>query len=36
MSENQFLYLSRADVEKTALDMPTILRLLLPWRFRPG
>jgi len=28
MSENQFLYLSRADVEKTALDMPTILRLL--------
>jgi ornithine cyclodeaminase/alanine dehydrogenase len=28
MSENQLLYLSRADVEKTALDMPTILRLL--------
>jgi len=28
MSENQFLYLSRADVEKTALDMPTILHLL--------
>jgi len=28
MPENQLLYLSRADVEKTALDMPTILRLL--------
>ena len=28
MSEKQLLYLSRADVEKTALDMPTILRLL--------
>ncbi|MDO9130045.1 MAG: hypothetical protein Q7U34_09285, partial [Anaerolineales bacterium] len=28
MSENQILYLSRVDVEKTALDMPTILRLL--------
>jgi ornithine cyclodeaminase/alanine dehydrogenase len=28
MPENQILYLSRADVEKTALDMPTILRLL--------
>jgi ornithine cyclodeaminase/alanine dehydrogenase len=28
MTENRILYLSRADVEKTALDMPTILRLL--------
>lgn len=28
MSETQLLYLSRADVEKTALAMPTILRLL--------
>jgi len=28
MPSNQFLYLSRADVEKTALDMPTILHLL--------
>jgi len=28
MPSNQLLYLSRADVEKTALDMPTILRLL--------
>jgi len=28
MSESKILYLSRADVEKTALDMPTILRLL--------
>jgi ornithine cyclodeaminase/alanine dehydrogenase len=28
MTENKILYLSRADVEKTALDMPTILRLL--------
>ena len=28
MSESKILYLSRADVEMTALDMPTILRLL--------
>lgn len=28
MSENQLLYLSRADVEKTALGMPTILSML--------
>ena len=28
MAEQQFLYLSRADVEKVALDMPTILKLL--------
>ena len=28
MTENKILYLSRADVEKTALDMPSILRLL--------
>jgi len=28
MPSNQLLYLSRADVEKTALDMPTILHLL--------
>jgi len=28
MPSNQLLYLSRADVEKTALDMPTILCLL--------
>jgi len=28
MPSNQLLYLSRADVERTALDMPTILRLL--------
>jgi ornithine cyclodeaminase/alanine dehydrogenase len=28
MTENKILYLSRADVEKTALDMPTILKLL--------
>jgi ornithine cyclodeaminase/alanine dehydrogenase len=28
MEENQLLYLSRADVEKTALDMPTIIHLL--------
>jgi ornithine cyclodeaminase/alanine dehydrogenase len=28
MPTQQLLYLSRADVEKTALDMPTILRLL--------
>jgi ornithine cyclodeaminase/alanine dehydrogenase-like protein (mu-crystallin family) len=28
MPENQILYLSRVDVENTALDMPTILRLL--------
>ena len=28
MSESKILYLSRADVEMTAIDMPTILRLL--------
>ena len=28
MTEQQVLYLSRADVEKVALDMPTILKLL--------
>src|SRR5512135_3293934 len=28
MAEQQVLYLSRADVEKVALDMPTILKLL--------